>query len=335
MGYLPVVFIADYNFYLPTVVALTSLLETKKDNSEYLIYIVNIGFSEEQKNMMDDMSKKYSTQIIFLDIEDEYIKNKYKSLSEHNCSASPAALLKFDLADLCSREDFILYLDGDIIVKEDLSELGSVDFSDDKYVMAVMDTGSLYSRNLINQKIENYFNSGVMLLNLKAMREKGLSEVLIEEKIKSSDNSLMDQHILNKVFKDNKEMLPHIYNVLFVNLIRAKYFYGLKIETINERLNSEYSDWDDMLKKAKIIHYSSFDKPWKYSDVTAVEIWDKYFRLSPVSKDSLHRKKLHIKLINEMRRHKLTALLGSFIWEVETKGIRKAFSDAKRYIKKG
>ncbi len=332
MNYIPIAFIADYNFFLPTVVAITSLLESKNKSTDYMIYLINIGFLDTQRKMIEELSEKYSTPIKLVDIKDDYISKTYPFLNEHNCSASPAALLKFDLANLCAPEDCVLYLDGDIIVKGDLGELKSIALTDDKYVYAVHDTGALYSRNLIEQNIDNYFNSGVMLLNLKAIRQNDISRKLVEAKMNSQDVSLMDQNIFNKVFYENKGFLPHSFNVLYVNLIRATYFYGLKIEKVNEMTGTDYSDWNDMFEKAVIVHYSSFDKPWKYSDVTAVELWDKYFKLSPVSAEQLKRKKIHNDFINKLRKHKLTGLLGSFIWETETKGLRKALIDAKRYI---
>ena len=65
-----------------------------------------------------------------------------------------------------------------------------------------------------------------------------------------------------------------------MNLIRAHYFYGIDISQLNDLMDTDYLDWDDMLKRATVVHYSSFDMPWKYSDVDGVEIWDSYFEKS-------------------------------------------------------
>lgn len=83
---------------------------------------------------------------------------------------------------------------------------------------------------------------------------------------------------------------------------------------------------------AFIIHYSSFDKPWKYSDVTGVEIWDSYYSLSPLGNEKLKRKKLHIPLLNKMREKRGLALPASFIWECETKGFGAAVKDVFRFL---
>lgn len=333
MRRLSIAFIADTNFFLPTIVAITSLLENKKKESVYKVYIVNVGFTTEQKQIVSNISLKYNTEIVISDVQEEELKKRYSNLVHHDCSASQAALIKFDLPYICSDEENLLYMDGDIIVKQDLMKIAELTIPDDVYVMSVMDTGALYSANLKKQNKEQYFNSGVMYLNLKAMRRDDISKKLVEEKLKSEDHSLMDQHIFNMVFEHNKLPLEHKYNVLYVNLIRASFFYGLKIEQVNQKMNTEYKNWEDMLERAAIIHYSSFDKPWKYSDVDGVELWNKYYDISEVSSQKLNRKKLHIKTINKLRSHKITALLGSFIWELEIKGVKATIRDAFRFIK--
>lgn len=333
MKYLPIAIIADQDFFLPSVVAITSLLENKKQESVYKIYFINVGFTEEQKLKVLSIEKKYSTQIVLCDINEEELKARYICLAKHDCCASITALIKFDLPYICREEETLLYLDGDIIVQNDLSELGNCMFEDEIYVKAVIDTGVLYSSKLIRQPVDDYFNSGVMLLNLAAMRRDKISELLVKEKFISTDNSLMDQHVFNSVFISHKELLPHKYNVLYVNLVRAHYFHGITVEQINEMMHTNYISWRDMREKATIIHYSSFDKPWKYSDVDGVEIWNDYFEKSVVSNTILNRKRLHIKIINCMRAHRLTSLVGSFIWECEIMGIRLALKDTKKFLK--
>lgn len=332
MAELNIAFIADGGFFLPSVVALTSLLENKKESSEYHIYFIMVDFSEKQKAILKELAQKKQAMLDMIEIKEKDIKDKYEGIAKHECCASISALIKFDLPYICAKEDKLLYLDGDIIVKTDLSELADVDLRGDEYAAVVEDSGVLYSKTLIRQNIDKYFNSGVMLLNLKALREHKIPERLVEEKFKDQDNSLMDQHVLNKVFQGHTRLLSQKYNLLYMNLIRAKYFYSLSIEDVNHKYGVSYKNWDEMRDQAAIIHYSSFDKPWKYSDVTGVEIWDYYYRISPLKNQPLKRKKLHIPLLNRMREKKATALFASFFWECETKGMWLAVKDAFAFL---
>lgn len=332
MTELSIAFIADGGFFLPSVVALTSLLENKEKESKYHIYFVVVDFSKEQKAVLEKMADDKRVTLEFVEIKADDMKKKYEGIAKHECCASVSALIKFDLPYICHKVDKLLYLDGDIIVQADLSKLADMDFRENEYAAVVEDSGILYNKNIIKQNTGRYFNSGVMLLNLEALRKDNIPEQLIQEKMKDTDNSLMDQHVLNKVFKNHIKLLPHKYNVLYTNLIRAKYFYKLSIEDINHRYHSEYRAWDEMRDGAAVIHYSSFDKPWKYSDVTGVEIWDSYYEISPLRNKVLKRKKLHIPLLNKMREKRGLALAASFIWECETKGFGSAVKDVFRFL---
>lgn len=332
MRYLPIAFIADKNFFIPTAVAITSLLENKQDSSNYLIYIACIGFASKQKEIIREIELKYKTEIRVIEIEEKRLKEKYNSLVKHDCNATVSALIKFDLPFICADEEKVLYLDGDIIIKEDLMVLSDIDLGESNYVAAVRDSGVLYSERLIRQGNPDYFNSGVMFLNLNAMRRDGLSEKLVDAKLNATDNSLMDQHVLNQVFGTKKVLMDYKYNVLYVNLWRAHFFHKLTLEKVNEFCHKNYKDWQDILEQAVIVHYSSFDKPWKYSDVTGGELWDYYYYLSPLKNQKLDRKKLHVQLLNKLQEKKGMALLASFLWEWETKGFELALKDAFGFL---
>ena len=332
MDRLNIAFIADKNFYLPSVVTLTSLFESCKKKSAYVIYYIAVDLTHSQKECIRELCRKSKSTVKIIEIDKGELQGRYSRFLKHDGCATISALIKFDLPYLCNDIDTVLYLDGDMIVKKDLSELAQIRL-EDEYLAAVKDSGLLYSKTLISQEIESYFNSGLMLLNLKKMRIDAIPEALAEEKFKSTDNSLMDQHVLNKVFEDHVKFLGHEYNLLYVNLIRARYFYGLELKDINKMYGKDYCDWDDMLNQACIIHYSSFDKPWKYSDVSAVKIWDYYYQKSPFKNKKLHRKKLHISMLNKMREsNKLMALAANFIWECETKGFWNALKDVYKYL---
>lgn len=334
MAELNIAFIADGGFFLPSVVALTSLLENKKEDSEYHIYFIIVEFSEEQKSILEKMACEKKTVLEFVEIREKELQERYKGIAKHNCCASITALIKFDLPYLLDHVDKLLYLDGDIIVRSDLSDLADIDFAKGEYGAVVEDSGTLYNKNLVKQGVDSYFNSGVMLLNLDILRNNGIPEQLVEEKFRNTDNSLMDQHVFNRIFEKHIKILPHKYNLLYVNLMRAKYFYSLSIEDVNQKYYTHYKDWDEMRDRAVIIHYSSFDKPWKYSDVTGVEIWDYYYHLSPLKDQKINRKKLHIPLLNKMREKKGLSLLASFWWEWETKGFGLAMKDVYGFFMK-
>ena len=168
----------------------------------------------------------------------------------------------------------MLYLDGDLIVEQDLGELYSENLGD-CYVAAVEDSGTLYWKNQYHNSVEHYFNSGVMLLNVKKMREENIKDILIETKKNISDSSLMDQNIFNLIFDGKVKPLPVSYNFLPLSLDRAGEKWN--IDSLNKKYKTDYKTKSELISNASIIHFSSKDKPWKEPCAALAYKWRHYY----------------------------------------------------------
>lgn len=265
--------VMDPNYLIPTSIAIYSAILNKKIESQYSFFIICNKFNVDiNRKLRAFASDKVNINLI------EYNTDGFEKL--HNpskssyCVASPTALLKFKIPDLVKNEEKIIYIDGDMIVRCDLSDLFNTDIS--KVLAAVVpDTGSLYSGNPVVKKYKNYFNSGLMLLNLKKLREECASVKLFELKRKSTSESLMDQNIFNEYFDSKVKLLDVSYNTLFVNLVRSRNKFT--ISEFNKKFKTKYKDLLDVARKAKVIHYSSKDKPWKYANIPLANEWLDYY----------------------------------------------------------
>ena len=279
MSVIPIAVICDNDFVIPTAVAITSLIKNKHEDTFYDIYIIACDFLDENQ----DVFLKFNSESVHINIL-ENSSQKYIDLHKNTdgaiCVASIAALLKFDLPIILSHLDKVLYLDGDIIVRKDLSDLFDNNI-DDYYIGAVVDSGSIYYKHEYVQKVENYFNSGVMLLNLNKMRENNMTQMLFDTKKSLSDSNLMDQNVFNIVFDKKVRLLPIKNNFLAVNLFRS--MGKFTIDQINSLYSCNYSDFYEILSDASIIHFSSKDKPWKYNNMVFSDLWYYYYLSSPVS----------------------------------------------------
>ena len=123
MDVLPVVYICDENYALPTAVSITSLKLTKKPEIKYHVYVMGRALSADSIARLKSMS------------EDGFIVDvRAVMLTESQTEAIPireripqVVLLKFDLPDLFPEYEKILYLDSDTAVLRDISELFSID----------------------------------------------------------------------------------------------------------------------------------------------------------------------------------------------------------------
>jgi|GEM_PF-783849 len=269
--------ICDDGYVMPTSVAMTSMIESKNKDTIYNFYIVCASLSYESEQIFESMN----SDTVFVNIIRQDA-SRFADLHTFKdgafCVATPAALLKFILPEVIPCEK-VLYLDGDLLVKEDLVDLFETDITD-KYLAAVVDSGTIYVKNEYISSVQDYFNSGVMLLNLELMREENLSEVLIDTKMKQQDSNLMDQNIFNCVCDKRIVTLPIRYNFLPVNLVRA---YGKwTLQEINERYGTSYKDEGSLFSDAAIIHFSSKDKPWKNDTVSFADEWYRCYLKAPI-----------------------------------------------------
>lgn len=265
-------FVCDEGYVMPVSVAITSLIINKKMHSKYNIYIIGYKFSVDAHKLFEKFDTE-SVSIKVIDINVNEISDLHKTKKGY-CVATTSALLKFYIAEYFQEIRKILYLDGDIIVREDLSDLYQTKL-EGYYGAVVIDSGIIYSNRERIKLYKNYFNSGVMLLNLEKMRADNVKQLLIESKIKDPDSILMDQDAFNDVFRENVKLLSIKYNCLYVNLIRAKDKFN--IEMLNKLYKTNFLQLNDLKEQAVIIHYSSKDKPWKYNNIPLSDEWYKYF----------------------------------------------------------
>ena len=157
-----IVFITDNNYAFPTKIAIKSLIKNKNETTKYNIHIICVELNDENlKNLatLKTLDKNVSIDIIMK-------ASIYADVQAH-AYVSRSALYKFQLANIFNNLDKILYLDSDIIVEKDLSDLFDIDL-ENLYAAVVSDHWSIQFMNTngrINHK--DYFNSGIMLLNLK------------------------------------------------------------------------------------------------------------------------------------------------------------------------
>ena len=277
-----IVMISDDAYVVPTCVAIQSIKDSKYNNSIYNIHILCSGLSGDSIYKFEQF-KDENCNIDIISIDSNKIFDGYHTFDENSvCVASISALLKFIIPNVFPKLDKILYLDGDLIVKEDLSFLYQTNI-DNYYLAAVIDSGIIYFHHTYAHMVEKYFNSGVMLMNLKKMRYDNTPEILMKKKKETSDSSFMDQNIFNIVFDGKYRNLPIRYNFLGVNLYRA--YDKWTIEQINELYGTKYTDKKMLFEDPAIIHYSSKDKPWIVKDGAFASEWRSAYLHSPLQND--------------------------------------------------
>jgi len=322
--HLNIAMILDEGYVLPTVVAAYSLVKNKKAESIYDIYLVLRKVSDESKALFKKLEdKKNGVTFHFVDVADDYITKKFPDIRDKSSSANTTDLIKFFLPEILEDVDKVFYFDGDTIVRDDLTGLLDTELDDKTYAAATRDTGGVYTTDVSLEGKREYINCGVMYLNLDLLRTDNMPEKLLQDRLNDPDTTHMDQNVHNRVFAGHVKYISHAYNIMYPSLIRAHFLHHLTIERLNAFVEAAYRDWDDMAASAKIIHFATHDKPWKFVDSIGVEMWEEYYNESPVAGRLKERRKLNSKKILALGKSPMTRLLGLVIWELKTRGAKK------------
>lgn len=204
------------NFY-PTFVSITSILENANNSTFYTIYILvskrKKNFSNENKIKLKNFENKYPRcQIIIIEINDKLFQ--FANIRRYPISAYYRLLL----ADLLPDIKRIIYLDGDTIVLEDLTEMINLNMSNNT-ILGFVDN-SFYLAEDFGIKTYNYVTTGVLLINLENIRKEFITQRFLEF-IKKYKNYLKqeDQTVINIVLNGKIGFLPPKYGIWDYNNI--------------------------------------------------------------------------------------------------------------------
>lgn len=218
------------------------------------IYLVIEDDSIDTIPYLKEVIKKYSVEvevINFINYQFNYLSKKCENLDTIYSNFSFAKLLLSEL----TKEEKIIYLDMDTIVKNDLSLLWELDFNNN-YALGVKDYGVLdenYHYGTLNTNCK-YINTGVMVLNLDKIRKDNLVEKLFDF-INSHKLVYPDQDAFNIICDSKISYIPSMYN----------FAYKVTKEVINR-------------DKAIIIHYPGVKEYWITDKKQSEEYYDEYYK---------------------------------------------------------
>lgn len=194
---------------------LISLLSALRHTSEPITaYVMTMDLTEqnpkytpirtESTDFLDRISKEYNenNSVRLIDVGALY---KEKMLHSPNAltSYTPYTFLRLFADKLPELPEKLLYLDTDTVVCDDLSSLYNTDISGYELAASLDHYGKIFMGI-------NYFNAGVLLLNLKKIKETGLFEKTVA-KCAVKKIFLPDQTALNRLVK-KKLILKRKYN---------------------------------------------------------------------------------------------------------------------------
>jgi len=262
----------DNKYIYPCLVYLTSLLLNRAYSTFYIFHILT------GKNIRNDIFQKVNETIIRFG---KYHSNvSFYNMGEQFKRATSgtiittAAYYRISLSSILPNVDKIIYSDSDMINFKDLSKLYNMQFKDGIYFIGPLD--HLYHRKELEKKkiyIDKYINSGLLLMNLKAIREDK-----IENKLKDFiSNNFLNHHeqtAINAVCNNNTQILSYKYVIFWYDS------FDLVIKINNEQ-NEKYKysmkELEQGFKSPFLLHFCGYVKPWDKKSLNKRRVYWWYF----------------------------------------------------------
>ena len=186
-----------------------------------------------------------------------YLKAIIKYCSKRKAAedffSSAVYYYRFFIPRLFPQYNKCVYIDSDTILRGDIGELFDIDLGD-KTIAAMVDPKvdvipefRAYVNNAVGVPYKEYTNSGVLVMDMKALRKMHYLSKLVEI-IDKYDADLVapDQDYMNVILRGKIKHLPKYWNM---------------------------EPSKDLPKGTKLVHFNLFNKPWHYKNVPAEELF--------------------------------------------------------------
>lgn len=240
-------------------VTIVSILANNQNETIHF-YVLSNDFSEANKHAVQNIYKLYKNwDITYLQPDRKLFENlnltvKYITIETY---------YRYVIAQMLPNLDKGLYLDADLAVNGSLRELWDTPL-DGYYCAGVSDLcieRLKYKGRIGLLPSDLYINGGMLLLNLKQIRQDKMTEKLFENTVKMSGKIFyQDQDIINITFKDKIKEVDSVYNFTSDNLKKEKF----------------------KASRAVVIHYTgATKKPWKEECRSKLQyVWQCYALLN-------------------------------------------------------
>lgn len=259
---IPIFFTIDDSYAPFLAVALYSAIRNADPNRQYKAIILHQGLSEENADKLLALQTE-NFQIALTPMQanfealDDRMSNRlrcdYFTLTIYFRLFIPAMFPEYDKA---------IYVDSDVVLTEDIAKLYDTDIGE-HFIgacndLSIADIPELvgYTENAVGVKHTEYINSGVLLMNLKKLRQCDLEGHFL---------NLLNTYHFDSIAPD-QDYLNAMCN--------GKIFY------LDPAWDAMPNEACPKLEKTCLIHYNLFSKPWCYDGVQYEDVFWSYAKNS-------------------------------------------------------
>lgn len=255
MNRVPVVFCFDENYIDQAISTMGSLFMSTPTSSLRVYAVVSpiAKSAMEAYNSLQKIPSDVDFRIVVTDIP-------LRGAIPYDYHFNESTFLRLLLPDLI-QEDRVIYFDSDIAFMKDIRPLYEVDLGG-CLVAAVPEPRAIPMTIVPMKDKSKYVNAGVMLMDLKSMREENFSSRAIETySLRRDEFTFCDQCVINYMCEGRIKHLDKKWN------------WTVKSHIVTD------ADWEAALREAAVIHFIANHKPWHGSSRSIVqEFWHEHLQ---------------------------------------------------------
>ncbi len=254
-------------------VAIKSMQENASKNYNYKIIILHQELTDASLKKLSNLENE-NFKIEFVYMKDGLEKITDRAENKLRCDYFTLTIyFRLFIADMFPQYEKAIYIDSDIVVPGDISELYNIQLKEN--IIGASQDHSIenipvlvnYLENAIGVKKNEYINSGVLLMNLKEMRTTNFCNKFL---------TLLDKYHFDCVAPDQD----------YINaMCNGKILY------LNQCWDAMPNNDQQPLDNPKLIHYNLFQKPWCYDNIQYEEYFWNYAKKSDFYNEILNFKK--------------------------------------------
>jgi len=253
-----VAYSSDASGFMGTLASMLSLAKRLKEPEHCVIHFVVSAVDMELANELVQCFKRELAPKMKVLPEVQlhlapHVRFNYLNYIRRLWLCKDQAFARIYLPQILPNVDRVLYLDFDTIVKDDVGPLYRMQMNHSMAAVVQPEESArhMYEKHRYERLMHFFenpdahtFNSGVLLMDLRRWRAENVTQAL--EALVDKTQMVEDQFLMNVAFQPNA---------------------GLKFDHLDTAWNlynmGNQKDWShSQLKSAKILHWSSFFKPW-------------------------------------------------------------------------
>jgi lipopolysaccharide biosynthesis glycosyltransferase len=249
MTEIPIFFSIDDNYVPFLATAINSAIKNSNPDRNYRAIVIHKGISEENaQRLLSLATDHFKIELVQMSHSLEEITDRMSNRLRYDIFTLTIYFRLF-IPAMFPQYDKGIYIDSDVVLTSDIAELYDVDLGGN-YLGACRDASIAdapplvdYTVNVVGMREGDYINSGVLLMDLKKLREKKF-----------------DEHFLNLLTTFHFDSVAPDQD--YINAI-----CNGKIHYLPEEWDAMPNDSRPALDEPKLIHYNLYSKPWRCSGV--------------------------------------------------------------------